>query len=683
MFLFALTIFLSAFLLFQLQPVIAKIILPWFGGGSSVWSTCMLFFQAVLLLGYLYAHWLHEKLSARKQAVVHSLLLAAGLAALPITPAASWRGAGLENPSWQILKLLAATAGLPYFLLSATTPLLQAWYARTHARAMPYRLYALSNLASLLALVTYPVLFEPNFSLRNQARLWSGVYLCFTLLCAAAAWRSLRSAGPAHAAPSSTADPASRTPHWGTRLLWVALAACASILFLSTTSYLTQDVAAMPFLWILPLSIYLLSFIICFETPRLYWRPVCMPLLLVALGAVYYALYWRESSLMVLPAIALCGGALFIFCMFCHGELARAKPAPRHLTIFYVMVSLGGALGGLLVGIIAPNFFNAPYEFPAGLLLCACLAAVVLLKDKIGFLLTGWGRAAGVVASAILCVYALSLARGVHELISDCRVVARNFYGQLRVYDVDQGDGTGVHRKLLHGVINHGEQILSEEYRRQPATYYCPGTGIGDVLASAREGVPRRIGILGLGCGTLTAYGRKGDVIRLYEINPLVVELARTEFTYLNDTPAHIETVLGDGRLSLEREPGQGFDILIMDAFSGDSVPVHLITKEAFQTYLRHLKPDGILAVNISNKYLALGPVMERAARYYGKVALLFEFTAEEDDHLCFSASWVLIMDPKAREAFAGVLGAGRMLESRPGFRMWTDDYSGMFGILK
>ncbi len=487
----------------------------------------------------------------------------------------------------------------------------------------------------------------------------------------------------ASGAANSSDAPAPYTPGWALRLLWVALAACASILFLATTSYLTQDVAAIPFLWILPLSIYLLSFIICFEAPRLYWRPVYMPLLLAAVGAMYYTLYWRDTAFKVVPAIAAGGSALFVFCMFCHGELARAKPAPRHLTLFYVMVSIGGALGGLLVGIIAPNFFSGPYEFPAGLILCACLAVAILAKDNLSFVLTGWGRVAGVIACALLCVYALALTRGVRELLSNCRVVERNFYGQLRVYDTDEGDGIGDHRKLLHGVINHGEQILSEEYRRKPSTYYCPGTGIGDLLADGRGGVSRRIGILGLGSGTLTAYGRAGNVIRVYEINPLVVKLARTEFTYLQDTPAQVETVLGDGRLALEREPAQRFDVLIMDAFSGDSVPVHLLTKEAFQTYLRHLKPDGILAVNISNRYLNLRPVTERAASYFGKIALSFEFKPEENDPVCFGASWVLVMDPRTRAAMSSVFGAGKVLQGRPGFRMWTDDYSGMFGILK
>ena len=523
---------------------------------------------------------------------------------------------------------------------------------------MPYRLYALSNLASMLALVTYPVLIEPRLSVGHQTTLWSGAHVCFSILAVIVAWRSLWGVRPATGEAAASAP-----PRWGARVSWVALAGCASVLLLAITSHLTQDVAAIPFLWVLPLSIYLASFILCFEAPWLHYRPVYFPLLVLALAGMGYKLYWSESSIKVPAAIALGGAALFIFCMFCHGELARSKPTPRHLTVFYVMVSIGGALGGLV--------------------LCAALAVAILLKDNLKPPRTRWAYGAAAASVLLLCTYGWALAKGAREMGSDCRVVARNFYGTLRVYDEDMEDGSGEHRKLMHGVINHGEQVLSERYRRRAATYYCPGTGIGDVLSGGQPGAARRIGLLGLGCGTLTAYGRPGDVFRIYEINPLVLRLARTEFTYLADTPARVETVLGDARLELEREPDQHFDVLIMDAFSGDSVPVHLLTREAFQTYLRHLKPGGIVAVNTSNRYLDLRPVIERAATYFGKLALSFQFTPQDDDPVCFGASWVLVVDPQTRQAFASELKAGKPLEPHPGFRMWTDDYSGMFGILK
>jgi len=680
---YALTIFLAAFLLFQIQPVIAKMILPGFGGCSAVWSTCMLFFQVVLLLGYLYAHWLHQRANPRQQAIVHTVLLLASLAVLPVGFDPSWGDIGSGNPSWRILGVLVVTVGLPYFLLSTTSPLLQSWYARTHAGAVPYRLFALSNFASLLALLTYPVLVEPALTTRVQARLWSAAYLCFALLCAATAWFSSgKSVGTAGAAEAAEGDPL-ESPGWGLCLLWMALAACPSTLLLSITAYLTQDVAAIPFLWILPLSVYLLSFIICFQAPRLYYRFVYLPLLLPALGVMAYLLWLQGGKLKAVQTTILSVSALFVFCMACHGELVRTKPHPRYLTIFYVMVSLGGAAGGVFVGLVAPNFFNGNWEFPVGLALCACLTVVVLFTGNRSFFRRRWGRVAGVAMLAVLCVYLGALVVVVRGYIKGYRVLARNFYGQLRIEDVDEDDGVGVRRKLIHGVINHGEQILSEEYRRSPTSYYCADTGVGRALMAAAKDRPRRIGLIGLGCGTLVSYGRPGDTIRIYEINPLVLQLARTEFTYLRDTPARTEVVLGDGRLSLEREPDQHFDLLVMDAFSGDSPPVHLMTREAFRTYLRHLKPGGILAVHISNKYLDLSPVMERAANYFGKTALSFEFSADDEDAVCFDATWVLFADPSARATLASLLGSGQVLPRRADFRIWTDDFSDMYHLLK
>lgn len=671
MILYACAVFLSAFLLFQIQPLIAKIILPWFGGTSSVWNTCMLFFQAALLLGYLYAHWLHERLSARKQAAVHAVVLLASLAVLPVAPGASWKNPSVANPEWHILLLLAATVGLPYFLLSTTSPLLQAWYARTHAGAVPYRLFALSNFASLLALLSYPVLVEPNLSTRTQAWLWSGAYACFVIVVSAIAWQT-RTGGPAKSGPDA---PPVASPGWRIRTLWVALPATASVLLLAITTYLTQDVAAIPFLWILPLSAYLLTFILCFETPRLYFRPVYLPLLAGALGIMGYMLWHGRSEFKVITIVALATGALFVMCMVCHGELVRLKPNPRYLTAFYLMLSLGGALGGVFVGLVAPSLFNAFYELPIGLALCAALIAAVLAAELRRW---AWGAA----LAAVVIGYTVVLGIAIHDSIKGNRVMVRNFYAQLRVSEADDDDGMGVRRKLMHGAIIHGAQFLDAAYRNKPNTYYCPETGLGRALMEGKDGVPRRIGVLGLGTGTIAAYGRAGDTIRIYEINPTVVQLARTEFTYLRDTKAQVQVVLGDGRLSLEREPDQHFDVLVMDAFAGDSVPVHLLTEEAFRTYLRHLAPGGVLAVNISNTYLELSPVIERAASHFGKTAFNAEFEEADDDYVCYSASWVLVVDRGTHEGLRQALRA-EVLKPKPGFRLWTDNYSSLHSIIK
>jgi SAM-dependent methyltransferase len=685
MVLYAVTISLSAFLLFEVQPIIARMILPWFGGSSAVWSTCMLFFQVVLLLGYLYAHWLHHKLRPRLQAAVHGALLAASLAALPILPSPSWAAPGAGQPSLRILALLALTVGLPYFLLSSTSPLLQAWYAGRHRDGLPYRLFALSNFFSMLALLSYPLLVEPNFSVRRQGISWSWAYAAFALSCGFTAWRSgARLPGAASLPAAAEAGEASApAPSWSVRALWLGLAASASVLLLALTNHLTQDVAAIPFLWILPLSVYLLSFILCFESPRLYWRPVFLPLALGGLAFMAYRLWNGHARMPLRPLIALLALALFVCSMVCHGELARLKPHPRYLTGFYVLVSLGGAMGGVFVGLIAPNVFHAYYEFPTGLAFSA--AVLFLLFARRLWRLAGWRRwAALATPAAALACYAWFLGVIMHDMAHGYRVVARNFYGQLRVYDNgDPADDPDSVRELVHGTINHGEQPMRPEFRRQPITYFCPDSGIGRAMRSL-EGAPRRIGILGLGCGTLAAYGRAGDTLRIYEINPLVLKIARNQFTYLADTAAAVEVAMGDGRLSLEREPAQHFDLLVMDAFSGDSVPVHLITREAFRTYFRHLKPGGILAVNITNAYLDLEPVIERAASDFGKVSFVYRYDPpEEDDVFCFHCAWTLIMAPGAVDAHPELARNAKRLAPHPRFREWTDDFSNMFGILK
>jgi SAM-dependent methyltransferase len=676
MVLYAVTVFLSAFLLFQVQPIIAKMVLPWFGGSSAVWTTCMLFFQMALLAGYAYAHWLHSRIRGWKQAALHSALLVASLAALPIIPTTSWKSVDSAHPAWRLLGLLAATVGLPYFLLATTSPLVQAWYTRANKGAMPYRLFALSNLASMLALLSYPPLVEPNLTTRAQALLWSASYGCFVILCAAIAWSVVRRpVVPGMAQLAQDSDGEMPTPRL--RVLWMSLAACASILLLSVTTFLTQDVAPIPFLWIVPLSVYLLSFIICFEAPRLYWRPLYYALLPIALVLTADRIWLLGRHWPIVPTIAGLSAALFVFCMVCHGELAGLKPHPRHLTGFYLMVSLGGAAGGLFVGLVAPNIFRAYTEFPLGLALCAALAILLLFRRGA---LRRPSQRVGMLAAAAGYLFFLGMV--IRSDIHGYRALERNFYGRLSVFDDVSENDAESSRKLMHGIINHGIQPLRPEYRMMPVSYFCPNSGIGLVMRSRPASVPQKVGILGLGCGTLLAYGRRGDTYRIYEINPLVLDLARSQFTYLRDAPAKVEIVMGDGRLSLEREPNQQFDVLVMDAFSGDSVPVHLLTREAFAIYFRHLKPDGVLAVNISNRHLDFKPVVESAASDFGKIALVFEYEPEDDELLCYACSWALIMDRSTRDRFPG-LHSGKVLRADSRFREWTDDYSNMHRILR
>jgi hypothetical protein len=681
MLLYALTVAWSAFLLFEVQPIVAKMILPWFGGSSAVWSTCMLFFQTVLLLGYLYAHWLHEKLRGRSQAIVHIGALAVSCALLPILPDPSWKTAG-GSPSLRILALLAVTVGLPYFLLASTSPLLQAWYARTHKSGLPYRLFALSNFASMLALLSYPLLVEPNLPTRLQGYGWSGGYICFAVLCAITAWRAC--SHPAATLPPIEADDgnsAATSGPWN-RLLWFGLSASASVLLLAVTNHLTQDIAAIPFLWIAPLSAYLLSFILCFEAPRLYHRAVFLPLTAAALGFMAYQMWPEHRIIEMRHAIELMVVSLFVCCMACHGELARLKPPPRGLTGFYVVVSLGGAMGGVFVGLAAPNLFRAYYEFPLGLGIAAAVLAAVNARELWRFPALPRYAAAALVA-AMLGGYGWCLVHIMQSMATGYHLVTRNFYGQLRVFDTgDPRVDDGAARALVHGAVDHGEQFLREKYRRRPVTYFCPESGVGRGMG-ALMGSGRTLGVIGLGCGTLAAYGRPGDTLRIYEINPLVLDIARTEFTYLRDTAAKVEVAMGDARLSLEAETSRQFDILAVDAFSSDAVPVHLLTLEAFRVYFRHLKPDGILAVNITNHYLDLKPVMERAASAFGKVALYYDYEGDPNDVFCFASDWMLIMSPSALAAHAELKHGGQIMRPQPAFRAWTDDFSNLYSILR
>jgi len=674
MMLFATTVFLSAFLLFQIQPIVAKMILPWFGGASSVWSICLVFFQAELLLGYAYVHWLHERLAPQRQMLVHGALLLLSLATLPVVANPAWKDVAQAHPSLSVLAVLATTVGAPYLLLSTTGPLMQAWYARSAAMAsggvQPYRLYALSNLASMLALLSYPVLVEPFMAVADQGLGWSAGYAVFVLSClgtAAMTWRRGRTqpdSGPADTDPGPP-------PGWRECLLWVGLAATASVLLLSFTRHLTQDVAPVPFLWVLPLSIYLLSFILCFDAPRYYVRP----LFLTALPLAFLALdHVMNSGADVPVLITLLCVSLFVFCMVCHGELVRRKPPVRHLTLFYLMLSVGGAMGGMLVGLVAPALFNAYYELPLGLFACAALLLVVLWSP----LQRHWR----VLLLIALLAYGARLVEISLSYVQGYRAVMRNFYSQLRVEDsVDEK--LGPVRAMLHGRINHGEQALAPAHRRQPTAYYCERSGIARALRSLPQDRPLKLGVVGLGTGTLSVYARAGDEMRVYEINDQVLALARREFSYLADSPARIVPLLGDGRLVLEREAPQGFDLLAMDAFSGDSIPTHLLTIEAVRAYLRHLRPDGLLAVHITNRYLDLQPVMASAAAATGKVALAYDLDPADDDLYCRPSVRVLFVSPQPAARPPAGLADGAVLAVKPGFKPWTDTFSNLLTILK
>ncbi len=667
---YAATIFLSAFLLFLVQPLIAKQILPWFGGSSAVWATALVFFQSILLAGYAYAD-LTTRLGVKRQTLLHISLLVLSLATLPILASPEWKPRGDEQPIVRILLLLTVTIGLPYFLLSATTPLLQSWYWRRFRSVVPYRLFALSNLASLLALLGFPFLLEPWFGLIELGWAWSVAYGAFALLCAVMAWASMtavRAHGDVRPALHATLDTAA-APSWSTQLTWLVLAAMASIMLLAVTNHVTQNIASVPFLWVLPLSLYLLSFILTFDHPRWYKRW----LVIAALAALAPSMAALIPSLELKLAAPVFFAGLFVACMFCHGELAAMKPDPRWLTRFYLMLSVGGALGAVLIAIVAPLVLHGYIEINIALVLLALLLSLRL---------RGAWRLAGI---AIFSVTAFFSVRGAQEYARDTRVIQRDFYGVVRTRD--RAD-PAPYRSMLHGAIVHGGQLLGDQFRNQPSDYFGPSSGYGRLFEAlnALRPQPRKVGIVGLGAGVLASYGRKGDEFVFYEISPRVVDVANDEFTFLHDSAARISVVLGDGRLSLERAAPQRFDVLGIDAFAGDSIPMHLVTREAMALYVRHLAEDGVIVFQATNRYIDLMPVVKRLASEFDMQAVLVsdvpgfrtgpEYWLSATDQILVTRNKSLLQADQLRYVATPI-------EDRADLKTFTDAHHNLFRVLK
>jgi len=672
MLLHAATIFVSAFLLFLVQPLLAKQILPWFGGAAIVWMVCMVFFQLVLLLGYAYAHWLSNRVPGARQGWIHIALLVASLAFLPIAPDSGWKPAGGDHPVVRILLLLFATIGLPYFLLSSTSPLVQAWFARAFPGSSPYRLFALSNFASMLALLGYPFLFEPWFGTREQSHWWSAAYGLFVLLCGALAWASRTL--PALDVAGGQVEATANEPRPGARAiaLWLALSTMGSVTLLAISNHLTQNISSIPLLWVIPLAVYLVTFILCFEGSHWYRRDWYLGSLVWMLCVMAWFLTDKTLQFELLWQIVVFTIGLYFVCMFCHGELAMRRPGARHLTLFYLVVSLGGVLGGVLVGIVAPVTLPGYLELEIAMMVVAVLAVVVNLQRPMPIM---------AVLVAALGVSVATLAWRVHTFTEDTVYIERNYYGVLRVKEntTTVADVETRYRSLVHGAILHGEQWLSEKYRRSATTYYKTSSGIGRTLL-AFEGQPIKVGIIGLGAGSIAVYADADDTYRFYDINPAVIRVANTWFTYLKDSPGKMETVLGDARLSLEREPPQGFDVLAVDAFSGDSIPVHLITVEAFSEYLRHLKPRGVIAFHVSNRFLDLKPVLLAIAEKQG---LEYAYLHETGDDGGTTSDWVLLTRYKPFILRQEIVEATEPVVPRPDWQLWTDSYNNLVQVFR
>jgi hypothetical protein len=674
MILFVLSIFLSAFLLFQIQPMIGKFILPWFGGTPAVWSTAMLFFQVMLTGGYAYAYWLVKQ---KKQGRIHLALLGITFALLsalglvwssPITPSADMRPADVSFPVFHILFLLLVSVGLPYFALAANGPLMQAWFSRAFPEKSYARLYALSNVGSLLGLLAYPVLVEPSLTLRGQGWAWTSGFILFAIVAGVLSYRARTENG-------STIATTSERPSTSLRVLWIILSGTASLFLLSVTNQISQEVAVIPFLWIVPLSVYLISFILAFSDSRWYDRRVYALLFSLASLAMLWVLL-RAGTLNVLVQIAVYNILFFLACMICHGELYRLRPDAGHLTSFYLMVSVGGAFGGLFVNLIAPFIFTGYWEFYLAWLLTIVLLIVMLfsfISDHVDF------QARSMSLAFLIGVVLLAFGLDPYQ---NAMFAERNFYGVIRVREFSPNA-----LAMIHGATVHGVQFLDE--RSRPTTYYIEDSGVGLVLLNHPKRGNLKVGVLGLGTGTVATYGTAGDTYRFYEINPVVVRLAEGEdgyFTFLQDSLADITVVEGDARISLEQElaagENQNFDVLVLDTFSSDSIPVHLVTREALALYLQHLAPDGVIAAHISNRHLDLQPVFwQLAQEYHLHIVRISALAVEEGD---FPSEWLLLTSNESILELPQIQSSAvDYLDYSTSVRLWTDDYSNLFQILK
>lgn len=696
MLLFALTVLVSSFLLFLVQPIIAKQIVPWFGGSAAVWTTCLAFFQMVLLAGYAYSDAI-QRLKPKAQSILHLTLLVISLLALPIVAGDQWKPAGDEDPFWRILGLLLVTIGLPYFMLSTTGPLIQSWFAREQrdpaVAKRAYRLFALSNFGSLLGLLAYPFAIEPWVSTRLQATTWSAFYGLFVVLTAIVAIRSsqrgVAASHQGHSLETSTSNLAADRqlvrPIVSDLVLWFALSGLATILLLSISSHITQNVASIPFLWVVPLSLYLLTFVVAFEGRGgrgWYSRDtMLLPALLMA-GFMAWGLVTDHGILDIDIAIPLYLTGLFLACLFCHGELAAAKPHPQFLTRFYFVIALGGAAGGVFVSLVAPRVFSSYWELPLALMLIGFLGIWVGLRHGKGPLQKVF--VGGSLLSLVVCGYYAGAFQ--RDAASGSIYAARNFYGTLKISDREYTGGIEPVRRLVHGVILHGLQDLNLDYRQEATTYYGESSGVGLAIRHYAKVSPSgiRVGVIGLGVGTLARFGRPGDHYRMYEINPLVIDVAQSYFSYLKESPATVSFALGDARLVLEREAAQQFDVLVVDAFSSDSIPIHLMTREALAVYRRHLAPNGVIAFHVTNRYLDLAPVVQQLADESALTAALVADNPTVDPRGVLALSdWVLVTDNNGLLSEPEIVAKRHRILPIPGLLPWTDDFNNLFRVLK
>tara|TARA_R110002049_G_scaffold2750_8_gene22244 strand:+ start:190157 stop:192085 length:1929 start_codon:yes stop_codon:yes gene_type:complete len=638
----------------------------------------MLFFQLLLFGGYLYAHLLRTFLKPAAQAGLHLTLLCGAALLLPIEPSDAWKPSGNESPTLYLLWMLAAHVGLPYFVLSSTGPLIQAWLSYQDDSDRVYRLYALSNAGSLFALLSYPFVVEPMLSVSGQSSAWSLMFCGFVLVQGVVAIGLFRVKEQSPADATGQDGPATDVaPSWSIRACWIALPALASTMLLCVTNHVCQDVAVVPFLWVLPLSLYLLSFIICFDSPQWYRPKLTALITMLAVAAIQIKSYVPTQLSLVTEAssfmILLMG-----VCLLCHGEVARLKPPTRLLTQYYAMLSAGGAIGGLIVAVVCPFIFDSYIELSIGVNIVTMLAFLLYFACQ-GWKTTEykWSEAYRLrYCAGILAI--LPVIYGVTNADSDTIARERNFFGVLRV-DNDAEGMQLIHGSTIHGMQRHGKDAL------QPTTYYGYESGVGLAIRALQEQKPSlKIGIVGLGCGVLTTYGRPSDEYDIIEINPAVLDIAQTHFTFMQNCPSTIRHHLGDGRLVLERMTEKKFDILVLDAFSSDAIPAHLLTREAIGLFQDRLADDGVLAVHVSNNHLDLIPLVHRLSLDAGLTSRVVRSLTDNAIAIS-SANWMLV----TRDGNS-IWQLESMAESEPATEdelarapLWTDQSHNLVSVLR
>ncbi len=718
---FTAAIFLSAALLFAVQPLFAKIVLPKLGGSPAVWSVAMVFFQTVLLAGYAYAHALTRFLPGRRSMIVHLAVMALATLALPLSVASGFGRPPADAQAFWLLGLFAVSIGLPFFALSANGPLLQAWFARTsHPAARdPYFLYAASNVGSFLALLAYPFVVEPFSRLGQQTFGWSAGFFALIALIAVCGLLTIRSPGAESGASAEDAP----APSWREVATWIAYAAVPSGLLIAVTAHISTDVAASPFLWVIPLALYLATFVIAFQT-----RPLLPHRIMVAIqpAAIVLLVVWYaiEPTGEIFAALAVNIAGFFVIAMVCHGELARRRPPVRHLTAFYLWLSFGGVVGGMLTGLIAMQLFNWVIEFPALIALAAlcrpglsrprglldwsligiaAVAAAGMLGlahgagyefdgrrfDQVAWaiLLVAFAVQLRVLPFAALIVLALMFA-ALFGADSGRQDFVRSFFGVHKILDSDDGR----FRVLKHGIIEHGaERLLDDQGKRltgrpEVLTYYYDESPLnqGIVAMRGRRNGPIRIAVVGLGTGSLACQTRPGDTLRYYEIDPAVERIARDpkRFTYISACMPDMPVVIGDARLTLVDAPDGAYDVLVVDAFSSDAIPTHLLTQEAMAIYARKIAPDGLILMHVTNRHMTLAPVVAGVAQANGLVARTND--ADDFDEAARKYASTVVAVARRDEDMGALTRSGDWIvqEPNPGEWVWTDDYSNVIGAM-